>query len=321
MAIIHYDKKAYAVEGADSVLDTLLKHEVDFPHSCKIGTCQSCLTKSLDGAIPSAAQTGLKPTLAAKNYFLACQCKPDGDMTIALPDEGDAAISSSIISLSMFSHNVLCVRLAIDKPELFKAGQYINLVTPDNIIRSYSIANVPEDYLELHVKLLPNGLMGHWLTQEAKVGSVVYIRGPMGDCFYYNPERESFPIVLAGTGTGLAPLIGIAADALENGHKGEIILIHGGVSRVDLYLHAELSALQKANANFTYVPCLLNGSDSIQQASIDNVLVEKLEGIAGAARLFICGPEDTTKKMKLKAFLAGVPSASIYSDAFISAGL
>ena len=319
MSYVHYNNQSYPISGDETLLDTLLKQNVEFPHSCKIGTCQSCLTKLVDGDIPSEAQKGLKPTLVAKNYFLACRCRPESDITIALPDQNDSAIPSKIIGLSKLNHNVLRVRLAIDDSSLFKAGQYINLVTSDNIIRSYSIANVPEQYIDLHVKLMPNGLMSDWLSHHAKINTSVHVRGPMGDCFYHNPENESFPIVLAGTGTGLAPLIGIANDALESKHDGQITLIHGGVCEDDLYLHEMLNELHKEHSNFEYMPCVLNESDAIRKASIDTVLLEKLNNIKNDVQLYICGPEETAKKLKTKAFLAGVPSASIYSDIFITA--
>jgi NAD(P)H-flavin reductase len=319
MPIVHYNKKSYAVDDNNSLLDSLLEQGIDFPHSCKIGTCQSCLTQLVEGEVPPKAQVGLKSTLIAKNYFLACQCNPQGDMTIALPQEGDIDFAVHIIEMSKLSHNVLRVRLSTDKPECFRGGQYINLVTPENIIRSYSIANVPEEYIELHVKLVPNGLMSLWLTQYAKPLSALHIRGPMGDCFYHNPTHKSFPIVLAGTGTGLAPLIGITEDALKNGHKGKIILIHGVLNVADLYLHQALTALEKTQTNFTYVPCVLNENDTIEHASIEQVLVKNIKGIESEVQLFICGPEETTKKMKVKAFLAAVPSAAISSDSFISA--
>ncbi len=317
MSNICYDNQCYSVNDADTVLDTLLKHNVDYPHSCKTGTCQSCLTKLIDGEIAPEAQQGLKPTLLAQNYFLACQCRPKKNITIELPNQNDTSICSNIIKLSKLNHNVLQVWLSIDDPSFFKAGQYINLITPENLIRSYSIANAPSQYIELHVKLMPNGLMSNWLSQHAQVGSSIYIRGPIGNCFYHNPQNESFPIILAGTGTGLAPLIGIARDALENKHHGKIVLIHGGVDDADLYLHEELNVLQKEHFNFNYVPCVLKESHSIQQVSIDNILIQNLKGIAHDVRLFVCGPEETTKKMKVKAFLAGVPSSAIYSDAFL----
>lgn len=318
MATIEYNDQSYSVNEEETVLDALLKNKIDYPYSCKTGTCQSCLTQLTDGEVNTEAQQGLKPTLIAQNYFLACQCKPKTDIKIKKPNTADTAISSKIIELKALNHNVLQIKLAIENATAYKAGQYINLITPDNLIRSYSIANIPNDNIEIHVKLVAIGLMSQWLTQHAKIGTPVHIRGPMGDCFYYNPTQAAFPIVLAGTGTGLAPLLGILRDALENRHNGHITLIHGGVSESDLYLHKTLSDLQQEYHQFTYAPCVLNESRTVIQASIENILVEKLKGIENSARVYICGPEKTTKKMKIKVFLAGVPSASIYSDIFIT---
>ncbi|WP_156792733.1 hypothetical protein [Rickettsiella massiliensis] len=45
----------------------------------------------------------------------------------------------------------------------------------------------------------------------------------------------------------------------------------------------------------------------------------QLNGIESNARVFICGPEETTRRLKIKAFLAGVLSSSLYSDAFVYA--
>jgi NAD(P)H-flavin reductase len=105
----------------------------------------------------------------------------------------------------------------------------------------------------------------------------------------------------------------------EGKHDGQITLIHGGVCEADLYLHETLNQLHKEHPNFEYIPCVLNESDTISKASIDTVLLEKLDNIKNDVQLYICGPEETAKKLKTKVFLAGVPSGSIYSDCFISA--
>lgn len=319
MPIAHYDGKDYVLEEAETLLEALLRNGIEYPHSCKSGTCQSCLTKLTSGEVNPDAQQGLKPTQVAQNCFLACQCKPKDDIAIELPNQAATRVEARIEQLSKLNHNVLQVKLSLADYSSFHAGQYINLVTPDNHQRSYSIANIPEDEqcIELHIKLIPGGKMNEWLSNAAKVGSSVHVGGPMGDCFYANPDNASFPIVLAGTGTGLAPLLGIAADALKHNHNGKIQLIHGGVSKVDLYLHETLKNLENLHENFSYLPCTLDEDSTVQQGSIEKIVAAQLDGIAKEARLFICGPEETTKKIKMKAFMAGVPSASIYSDAFI----
>ena len=87
----------------------------------------------------------------------------------------------------------------------------------DGLARSYSIASLlTDDSLELHVRVLPEGRMSQWLASTARVGHADGDPGPSGDCFY-TAGREDQPLLLAGTGTGLAPLFGIARDALRQG--------------------------------------------------------------------------------------------------------
>src|SRR5690606_38474494 len=86
----------------------------------------------------------------------------------------------------------------------------------------------------------------------------IRLRGPFGKCYYYNPDNLSFNMLLAGTGTGLAPLIGIIKSALTQGHNGDITLVHGGLRDDDIYYADELWTLAAVFNNFHYEPCVLN---------------------------------------------------------------
>lgn len=315
MTHIFFNEKKYELRESETVLDCLLRHGIEYPHSCKIGNCQSCLCHSNDHPLEPTWQKGLKPTIAAQGYFLPCIAKPTKNLSLSKPDLNKIAVQAKINDIFYFNHNVLCVRLLVDHLRDWKGGQYLNLINPDQLIRSYSIANLPEQdgYIELHIKIMPTGAMGDWLLKNAKIGTDVHIRGPIGDCFYYNPNHESFPIVLVGTGTGLSPLLGIALDAIDQHHSGQIILIHGGVKSDDLYLHSTLELLAKKHPNFIYKKSTLEQID--EYGSIDKIMLTVLAELKNPV-VTVCGPSDTTKMLKTKAFLAGVPSKNIYSDAF-----
>lgn len=316
MPKLTYSGAVYQAAPAETVLDTLLRHGVPVAHSCRAGACQSCLLRASAGSVPPAAQQGLKPTLVEQGYFYSCVCLPDGDLDLA--DPGGLDLPATIESLELLSPSVLRVRLRAVAPLAYRAGQFITLIRPDGLSRSYSLASLPEEEtLELHIRRAPMGQMSGWLFDQAQAGEAVAIRGPAGDCFYTGGDLDQ-PILLAGTGTGLAPLVGICRDALRRGHRGAIRLYHGAVTAGGLYLRDELHALATRYPNFEYSPVVLQPGDGLETGAIDSVIVRHHPKLAGW-RGFVCGAPDIVRTLKKKLFLAGMASREIFADAFVEA--
>ena len=313
--VFYYEGQAYKLQSDETVLDCLLRNNVSYNHSCKSGICQSCIAKISTGDINYLWQKGLKEELQSQGYFLPCIAKLESSIIFSTSENGTIETSSTIHELSYLNHNVMSVKLIVDDFSAWVAGQYINLVNSDGDSRSYSIANIPYDdnYIELHIKIIINGKISCWLKNNAQIGSIVRLRGPSGNCFYYNPKKESYPLLLAGTGTGLAPLIGIVKDAIKQSHQGDIVIIHGGCDKQDLYYNDELEAIVAANSNIKYYSSVLNDKDS---KAIDKFFLEHATKYK-TAKAYVCGPAETTKKIKTIAFLAGIPSNRIYSDTFV----
>jgi len=318
---LNYKDNCYTLADNESVLDCLLREQLSVPHSCKSGVCQSCIMQATDGEIPEKAQVGLKPTFKQRKLFLACQCFPSGDITVANADDAGIDVKAQVKEISQLNHNVIKVSLEPSEPFECEPGQYLTLINPEEAARSYSIANNPEKdgVIELHIRLLENGLMSGWLKNIAKAGDEVILRGPAGNCFYSNDEGDDFPIILSGTGTGLAPLYGIAHEAIAKGHKGEIKLLHGALKEDDLYLIEALQQLDKDNQNFTYTPCVLNGEEGkfYQTGDIQEITIASIPDDKKNTRLFLCGAPEMVNSLKTKAFLGGLSSKNIYVDAFL----
>ena len=319
MPTLQYDGRSFVCADGESVLDTLLRNGVTVSHSCKAGSCGSCVMRATDGIVPARAQSGMKDSWKTQGYFLACVCRPEGDLRLAGVGE-DVKLGAAITCLNLLSPDVMQVRLRCDDPISFRAGQYVTLIRENGLSRSYSIASLPEDGdLELHVRRIAGGRMSGWLHGEAKIGDRVSVLGPSGECFYV-PGREDQPLVLAGTGTGLAPLYGILRDALRHGHHGPVHLFHGALHRGGLYLVEELRRLVAQHPHVEYTPAVLNGdsAEDVAVGSIDHVVLKRLPKLSGW-RGFVCGDPALVQNLKKKLFLAGIASRDIYADAFVPA--
>jgi NAD(P)H-flavin reductase len=278
------------------------------------------MQRAVGGNIPIRAKKGLKVTLCESGCFLPCVCVPAGNIIVVSPNETSAWNSATVTNITRLSATVCQVFLDPGKPFNYHAGQFVNLRRDDGLMRSYSLASVPDSgsvRLELHVGLVNGGRMSGWIFSELGEGDVIDFEGPHGTCFYV-PDRGYRPIVLAGTGTGLAPLLGIVRDALNDpNHSGEIHLYHGSRSKSGLYLQDHLRGLERQHHNFYYVPCL-SGSDRCQgtrNGRAHEVAFSDHQNLNGW-RVFLCGNPGMVRAAHRIAYLQGAGMLDINSDPF-----
>ena len=313
------EEKTYTCRPDETVLDALLRENVTISYVCKKGSCHSCMVRSPDILPPVAAQAGLKNTLKKRNHFLACLCHPEQDMVIKLPDQSEFYTEGTVLVNDMLNKNTLLLIIAFKDAFEFNAGQFVNLQRADGLTRSYSIANTPQvsNTLEFHIRRLPGGRFSAWLHDKLKAGDTIAVSEPRGHCFYL-PERHEQGLLLVGTGTGLAPLAGILADALAQGHSGPIYLFHGSRDLDDLYRIDEMRQLAGQHPNFHYFPCLSGKHvpEGFNHGRVNDVAMATLTDLKGW-RVFLCGHPEMVQQMKKMTFLKGAASADIYADAFL----
>ena len=317
MAKVIYGGQSYEC-GTESVLDCLTAQGVSVPSSCRSGICQTCLMRAVSGEIPERARAGLKPTLAAQNYFMACSCYPQDDIEVALPDAGLNRLAATVGSVEYLNADVLGIRLNPSRPLEYRAGQFINLFKDNATARCYSLASVPSlgEALFLNVRKVPGGLVSNWLFENLKAGDEVEISEATGDCFYV-PGNAEQDILLIATGTGLAPLYGIIRDALMKGHRGRLILYHGNYDAGGFYLVDELRELARVHCNFSYVPCISDGvaPAGYRTGMVLEVALADHSDLSGW-RVFLCGNPNMVNAAKKQAFLAGASMREIFADPF-----
>jgi CDP-4-dehydro-6-deoxyglucose reductase, E3 len=334
---ICFEGQRFELEPGETVLEGIERNGASLPAFCRRGICQACLVKARSGEVPAAAQRGLKDGLRRQALFLACLCQPAGDLELERHGSS-ATLPTRVERVERLSEQVLRVLLAAPAGFSHRAGQFVQLVRSDGLMRPYSIASLPGGPLELHVELLPGGAMSRWLATAT--GEPLSLRGPFGECFYLSDEPDR-PLLLAGTGTGLAPLLGIARDAIAAGHRGTIELHHGSRRRDGLYLWAELEALARdapqlrlsgsvlepAGVEAPDLPANVAPANVAPENASGRVAVRRIDDALSSpdipwslARVYLCGNHDLVRRLQKKAYLAGASLARIHADAFVAPG-
>jgi ferredoxin-NADP reductase/ferredoxin len=315
---IAFEGRDYPLEDGETVLDCLVRQGAQVASFCRSGACQSCMLRVEEGEVPPSSQQGLKAAWRAQGYFLPCICRPAGDLRVSRC-EATGEFSSRIVEVERLSPQVL--RVMLSRPEGFdyQGGQFVQLRRADGLMRPYSLASIPEDpLLELHVALLPGGRLSSWLA--GAIGEPVTLRGPYGECFHVAEEKPR-PLLLAGTGTGLAPLQGVLRAALRAGHGSQIRLLHGAASREGLYMWEPLQQLGSAHPQLELGASILAGEEApgITCRPLQDMVLQS--GLPlGEARIYLCGNEQFVRGMRRQLYLAGAALDRIHADAFLPPG-
>lgn len=242
------------------------------------------------------------------------------DVEVVLPDAASFRFQTKVTGIDHLTSDI--IRLRLDRPNGFDyhPGQYLTLYSNEGTGRTYSLASLPvmDPFLELHIRLVPNGAVSGWVHNTLEVGNTVSISEAIGNCFYV-ADNLAKPLLLVGTGSGLAPLYGIVRDALHHGHKGDIKLYHGSGSMAGIYLQQELHQLARNHANFQYTASVSKGpvSDAdVVHGRASDIAVQDNPKLSGW-RAYICGEPAMVNDTSRAMFLAGVSLTEIYSDPFI----
>ena len=316
VATITYASTAVVIEEPQTVLEGLESAGFAIPFSCRAGLCHSCLMQA-DQQPPTTSQQGLTENQKKQYFFLACSCIPKSDMSISLI--GDTSKSqATVVNKKMLNSSVLALFIQTD----FRwfPGQYVSVWYDEVQGRSYSIASRcdQEKIIELHIKRHDQGLVSCWLHDKIDVGQSIILSKPIGNCFY-SDDHAGKPILMAATGTGLAPLMGVLREALAQEHSAPIYLYAAAGDSEGLYYRDELDELTKSNDNVHYIPSvrrsLENDTGLIEEDVVD--LVKQRHSNLKGWKVFLCGSENMIKQLQRHSFFQGATVNDILVDAFV----
>ena len=320
--------KAFSQFAGQTLLDAAAKSGLGLPYSCKTGRCSTCKCKVISGqSVATVDELGLALEEKAQGFILSCVRSALTDMTIEVEDLGDQVIPevktlpARISSLEKLAPDVLSVKLRLppDKPFTFLAGQYIDLIGPSGIRRSYSIANAPQldNQLHLHIRSVQSGAMSQYWFDQAKTNDLIRINGPLGS--FFARALTGLHLVFLATGTGIAPVKAILeqlATAPIDKQPLSATLYWGGRQLQDLYADPS-----QWHPLLRYVPVLSRapvGWTGVR-GHVQNSLLKEEPDWANTV-VYACGSYAMIQSAKDELTQAGLPTNRFYSDAFVTSG-
>ena len=239
----------FSCERGESLLNSASNAGVIFPYSCRTGRCSSCKALQISGESELLMdELGLTNAEQSEGWILTCARTALSDLNLHIEDLSrfnipkPQTLPCKISSKKLIAPDVIHVSLRLPATRFdFLSGQYIEIIGPNGLRRSYSIANnnFESKHLEFHIKRVDGGLFSDYWFQEAKVNDLLRLYGPLGTFFLRDVKDKT--IVLLATGTGFAPVKAILESLSQVKPKElprSIRVYWGGRVLTDLYDHA-----------------------------------------------------------------------------------
>lgn len=317
--------QAFGCETGHSLVSAALFAGITLPHSCKTGRCSSCKSKVLRGETRALQmEVGLTEAQKAEGWVLSCVRTACSDLTLEVEDLSDVVLPASktwpcrISQIDRCASDVLRVilRLPPSADFAFLAGQYIDIIGPNGVRRSYSIANANAagKTLELHIRAVANGAMSEYWFSQAQVNDLLRLHGPLGT-FFLRP-LVSMDLVFLATGTGVAPvkaMLESLTDMPLEQRPRSVTVFWGGRSMHDLYWD-----VQSITAGQRYVPVLSRPQPSWTGAvgHVQDVFLAQTSDLSNTV-VYACGSNAMIQSAQGVLAQAGLPPSRFFSDAFV----
>ena len=321
--------KSFQANDASSILDAASQSNISLPYSCNTGRCGTCKCKVTSGETRSLhPEIGLTEKEKTEGWILSCVRAVKTDLQIEVADLGSIELPAPkifpcrIITISPLAADVVRVllRLPSDTNFSFIPGQHIEVIGPNGVRRSYSLANTnfSDQSLELHIRAVDGGAMSDYWFRHAKPNDILRLNGPLGTFFLRETAR--LDLIFLATGTGIAPvkamlesMANIQADQKPN----SVTVLWGGRKTQDLYFD-----VTQIPVTHTYIPVLSRPLDNWigDKGYIQDVLLSKKPNLTKAA-VYACGSNAMIQSAMIRLVEAGLPAKCFYSDAFVSSGI
>lgn len=205
----------------------------------------------------------------------------------------------------------------------FRPGQSLMLSrTVDGVEhrRSYSICAPSGERPRVGVREVTDGLFSSWLVHEVKVGDRIDVQGPAGT-FYADPAAGGRHVLVAA-GSGITPMLSIAASVLAN-PDAEVVLLYGNRRTRSVMFAEEIADLKdRYGSRFDVIHVLSREPREVELFS-GRLDAQRLRNILDAVvptpeidHFWLCGPFGMVNDAQSVLAELGVPNSSIHHELF-----
>lgn len=213
----------------------------------------------------------------------------------------------------------------------FQPGQFLTLrsrIDGQDVRRSYSISSprsrlARAGELEIGIRPVEGGVFSNWAAQTLKAGDRLDVMPPDGR-FTVKKQRAIHRVGFAA-GSGITPILSIAASTLEEQPNAKFTLVYGNRRMSSVMFNEALQDLKdRYRDRLTLIHILSRQAQEVDllQGRIDGdkvrAIIKALLPVASMDEVFICGPEAMIEATEEALLDAGVPADRVYTERFTS---
>jgi NAD(P)H-flavin reductase/hemoglobin-like flavoprotein len=245
-------------------------------------------------------------------------------------EHGPAWWDGTVVEHLRVSRDLAVVRLQLDNPMPYHAGQYVNVAVPQCPRRwRYLTPAIPPDEtgaVEFHVRAVSGGLVSNAVVNETASGDRWRLSSPHGAL---QVNRDDGDVLMVAGSTGLAPLRSIIMDLARWGENPRVHLFFGGRYPCELYDLPTLWQIASNNPWLSVTPVSERGGDPAWAADYPDVTpprglhlrqtgrlmdVVTRYGNWGDRQILICGGPEMVRATKDALVAKGAPAERIQHD-------
>jgi 3-phenylpropionate/trans-cinnamate dioxygenase ferredoxin reductase subunit len=300
--------RVFSIREGDVLLDGALAKGVDLPHDCRAGTCGTCMVQVVKG------QTVCGDT-HTKGMVHACQARVVSDLELELEDVPESDTTRArLAGVRELAPDILELMIAPEKSITYLPGQYFRFAFNGFPARAYSPTasfdgRIGGRVMHLNVKRVRGGRVSTALGTAIRPGHRLQIEGPFGRAFLRPGGRGR--LILAGSGTGFAPIWAIACMALREDKDRPLVVIAGARRLPALYMTPALAQLARL-PNVAVIPTIEEGPSPHPSVRIGRIEAH-IPRLDASDIVYACG---SPRMVDALAALVEGAGATFYADPF-----